>query len=47
MVSRDFRVGYPSLMAGTRLDGVLSLAFKEYFRPGNGSGRRSIGVEVR
>ena len=40
MVCEDFRAGYPSLMAGTRLDGVLSLAYKEYFssddaRPGN------------
>lgn len=31
MVCEDFRVGYPSLMAGIRLDGVLSLAYKEYF----------------
>ena len=31
MVCEDFRAGHPSLMAGARLDGVLSLAYKEYF----------------
>ena len=47
MVSEDFRAGYPSLMAGTRLDGVLSQAYEEYFsssdaNAGNGkSGLRS------
>ena len=47
MVCEDFRAGYPSLMAGTRLDGVLSLVYEEYFSSwdasaGNGkSGLRS------
>jgi DNA-binding CsgD family transcriptional regulator/PAS domain-containing protein len=31
IVCEDFRVSHPSLMAGTRLDGVLSLAYKEHF----------------